>query len=111
MKLTCKQCGYNRNKLEQYEDYECPICFSKMNENKDTDIFDSFQYQKENIVNETVGMDEVLKIHIIESFKRDIKKKGENEIFRNIESINNAKTRASYRKLYFLALEEIKKEV
>lgn len=111
MKLTCKQCGYNRNKLSQYEDYECCICGGSMNEDKKPDIYDSFQYQKENIENETIGINEVVKTHAINSFVRDIKQIGKERAYKVIEGLSNARTRASYRRYYFLALEGIEKEV
>ena len=108
MKLICKNCGYIRDKWNDFEDYICVICQGMMNEDK-KEFFDSFH--KKDIENETIGIDEVIRIHIIDSFKRDIKKSGKAKIWNIIERLSNAKTRASYRRFYFLALEEMKKEV
>ena len=108
MKLFCKQCGWNREKSTVYEDYECPICFSIMNENKE-EFFNSF---KEPVIeNETVSIDEIIRLHIIDSFKRDIKKIGKDKTWNIIEGLSNARMRISYRRFYYLALEEIEKEV
>lgn len=79
-----------------------------MNQEKDK-FFDSFKEPE--IENETIGIDEVVKTHAINSFKRDIKQIGKERAYKVIEGLSNARTRASYRKFYFLALEEIKKEV
>ena len=107
MKLFCKQCKYSREKSTVYEDYECPICFSPMNEDKE-EFFKTFK--KPAIENETIGMDEVIHLHIVSSFKRDIKQMGKERAYKVIEGLSNALTRASYRKFYFIALEEIERE-
>ena len=108
MKLFCKQCGYNREKSAEYEYYECPICFSIMNEDK-KEFFNTFD--KPEIENETIGLDEVIKTLAINSFVRDIKHMGKDRAFKTIEGLSNPLTRANNRKFYFLALEEIEREV
>lgn len=108
MLIFCKQCNYSREHMGEYEDYECPLCGNIMNKDKE-EFFDSFK--EPDIENETIGMDEVIKIHIISSFKRDIQEIGKERTWQIIEGLSNARTRIRYRKFYFLALEELKKEV
>lgn len=108
MLIFCKQCNYNREHIGEYEDYACPICNGIMNQNKE-EFFDDFQ--KKDIDNETTGIDEVIRGEIIASFKRDIEKVGKEKVWKIIEGLMPATTRLKYRKFYFLALEELKKEV
>ena len=102
MKLFCKKCKYERENLGEYEDYECPICNSILNENKE-EFFNNFE-------NETIGLDEAIHSYAINSFIKDIKKIGKERVWKVIEGLNPAIVRLRYRKIYFLALEEIKKE-
>lgn len=115
MIIFCKQCNYNREHIGEYEDYECPICGGILNENK-KDFFGKFTSQIGGgnyplIENETIGIDEVIRGEIIASFKRDIEKVGKEKVWKIIEGLMPAITRLKYRKFYFLALEELKKEV
>lgn len=102
MKLFCKKCKYERENLGEYEDYQCPICNAILNEDKE-EFFDSFE-------NETIGLDEVIHSYAINSFIRDIQKMGKEQVWKVIEGLMPAKVRLRYRKLYFEALEKIKKE-
>ena len=108
MKVKCKKCEYEREHLGEYEDYECPICNSILNEDKKASLTDTDLYSPEN---KTVGLDEVIRLHIIASFKRDIEKIGEERVWKVIEGLVPAKVRMRYRKFYFLAIEELKKRI
>jgi len=104
MKVKCKKCQYEREHLGKYEDYQCPICNSTLNEAKEASL-------KTNLENETVGLDEVIRLHIIASFKGDIQRMGKERVWKVIEHLTPAKVRIRYRKFYFLALGELKKAI
>ena len=95
MKLICRDCGYTRKELPIYEDYGCPICYSIM------------EKEKEEIYNDTTGMDIVLDNNFITSMTHNIQLFGKEQCFKNIEKIGNAKVRLKYRNYYFKALKEI----
>ena len=106
-KLTCKNCGYSREHLSEYEDYICPICNNKLQE--EGHLKDSLVYNSE-FQNETISLDEVIKLHALQSFIRDIKKMGKERVWNTIEHLHPAKVRARYRYFYFLALKELEKD-
>ena len=72
IKVKCKNCGYERKHLGEYEDYKCPICSSILNEDKEADT---------PLENETVGLDEVIRTSIITSFKNDIQRMGKEKVW------------------------------
>lgn len=107
MKLICKQCGYSREELDQYENFGCCLCGAMMNQEKE-EFFNSFKAPK--IENETIGINEVVKTLAINSFKRDIKQIGAIKVWKVLEGFSSAATRANYRKFYYMAMDELKRE-
>ena len=110
MKVKCKNCQYEREHLGEDEDYQCPICGSILNEDKEVSLTDNDLCKGHSLENETISLDEVIRLHIIASFKRDIEKIGKERVWKVIEHLVPAKVRIRYRKFYFLALKELEEK-
>ena len=100
MKIRCKNCGYERESLKNYEDYKCSLCHSMMNEVKE-EFFDSFKKST---------LDIVVRDNIIASLKISIVKLGRNKVWNIIEAFKKPIMRLRYRKFYYKAMIELEKE-
>lgn len=104
--LICKYCRFHRKPDPFLEDI-CPVCGNEL-------IAVSLppdNIVKDDIQNETVGINEVIDRNIIAIFKEEIQDIGKEKSWKTIESLSNAETRLRYRKYFLLALEELKEKL
>lgn len=136
MKIICKNCGYEKE-FENFEELECPICFSQlMSEEKkitfeefyreykeeefdETEIclenncegcpnLESCDADKEFFENETVKEDNFFNQIVKDSLKQSIEMLGKKRVWFDLEGIENAVMRTKYRQLYFEIINKTK---
>ncbi len=87
--LKCNMCGFERNTIDSYEDYECPMCG---------------RGKLEEVEPERINLKAIVEQDCIDSFKQQIEEYGNDLMWAMIErNIHNAITRLYYRKYFFLA--------
>lgn len=109
MILKCSKCGYTKNVREEelMESTECELCGSAMLFEESADYL--ADQEKEEITNETTGMNEQIDNMLISSMIKDIEKFGEAHIWEEINT-TDLDLRITLLPIYLEAQKQIKED-